>query len=303
MISVCIPVYNCRVTGLIRDLSAMIASSGVTAEIVIIDDRSADQYREDNRKACQDHMYILLEKNIGRSRIRNLFLDYARYPYLLFLDCDSVMTSAGFLLDYIKEIQRSGASVICGGLTNQADVPPGHSSLRWKYGKCREENPASLRNQDPYGFFRSNNFLADRKVFDNIRFDERITGYGYEDTLFAYHLMKDNMTVSHIDNPVLHCCMESNREFLEKSENGVSNLVAIMEYINYEREFIRKIRLLRTYQKIRRWHLLPAVRRISGITRPVLKALLVRGYGRLWMLDLYKLGILLRTDAIKKGRF
>jgi glycosyltransferase involved in cell wall biosynthesis len=299
MISVCIPVYNCRVTGLIRGLSAIIASSGVTAEIVIIDDGSAARYREDNGEACQEHRYILLEKNIGRSRIRNLFLDHARFPYLLFLDCDSVITSAGFLSAYMEELQAGGARVICGGLTNLADAPPRHSSLRWKYGKKREENPASQRNLDPYGFFRTNNFLADRKVFDKIRFDERISGYGYEDTLFAYQLMKNNIKVRHIDNPVLHCCTESNMDFLEKSENGASNLAVIMEYVGHDREFIGRIRLLRAYKKISKWRLLPAARIISHLSRPVLKALLARGYGQLWMLDLYKLGVLLN---IKKGR-
>jgi GT2 family glycosyltransferase len=301
MISVCIPIYNCRVTTLLRELRALIRASGVKAEIILIDDRSSDEYREHNSQLCNEHKYILLENNIGRSRIRNLFLAYAVYPYLLFLDCDSIITSPDFLMNYISELRRTGSPVICGGLTNETSVPPRKERLRWKYGISREENPASLRNLDPYGFFRTNNFIIDRNVLENIGFDERISGYGYEDTLFAYRLMKGGITVMHTDNPVLHCCRESNLEFLDKSKNGVSNLVAIMEYIDYDREFINGIRLLRTHSKLSQWRLQSILALLSRITQPGLKILLAWGYGGLWMLDLYKLGVLLRTGRMKKN--
>jgi glycosyltransferase involved in cell wall biosynthesis len=302
MISVCIPIYNCRVAILLRELRSLIRASGVKAEISLIDDRSADEYREYNRHVCREHKYILLENNIGRSRIRNLFLKHAEFPYLLFLDCDSIINSPDFLNNYVSELRKTGSPVICGGLANETSVPSRKERLRWKYGISREENPAPLRNLDPYGFFRTNNFITDRNVLENIGFDERISGYGYEDTLFAYRLMKGDITVTHIDNPVLHCCRESNREFLDKSKNGVANLVAIMEYIDYDKEFINGIRLLRTHLKLRQWRLLSILTLLSGITQPGLEILLARGYGGLWMLDLYKLGVLLRTGRIKKKR-
>lgn len=37
--------------------------------------------------------YIELKKNIGRAKIRNLFIEYTTNPYLLFLDCDTKIIS------------------------------------------------------------------------------------------------------------------------------------------------------------------------------------------------------------------
>jgi glycosyltransferase involved in cell wall biosynthesis len=301
MISVCIPVFNCNITGLVDKLSEQGEKSCIPYEIILIDDRSSERFRLSNEKAFRDHNCIMLEENIGRSKIRNLFLNYANYDKLLFLDCDSEIISNEFLANYIKEAMPDYSGVIYGGLVNDKTEPPGERRLRWKYGISREGGIASIRERSPYRHFRANNFLVDRKILEVIKFEERIVEYGHEDTLFAYRLMKGGITVKHIDNPVLHCCRESNMEFLDKSKNGVANLVAIMKYTDHDREFINGVRLLRTYLKIRQWRLQSFLGLLSGITQPGLKILLARGLGGLWMLDLYKLGILLQTGTVKKN--
>ena len=79
MLSVCIPVYNFDVTELIFDIRNQINTDDLDAEIIFIDDASQEEMRQRNEivKSLTDH-YILLEKNIGRSKIRNLFLKYSK---------------------------------------------------------------------------------------------------------------------------------------------------------------------------------------------------------------------------------
>ena len=83
MLSVCIPVYNFDVTELITDIRNQINTDDLDAEIIFIDDASQEEMRQRNEivKSLTDH-YILLEKNIGRSKIRNLFLKYSKSDYL-----------------------------------------------------------------------------------------------------------------------------------------------------------------------------------------------------------------------------
>ena len=93
MLSVCIPVYNFNVTSLVEELSKQVRNLEVQVEIIIIDDCSLEAFRQVNEKACSRETYIKLSENIGRSKIRNLFLEHAANEYLLFLDCDSVVIS------------------------------------------------------------------------------------------------------------------------------------------------------------------------------------------------------------------
>jgi hypothetical protein len=290
MISICIPVFDCNITGLVDTLTEQCESSGIPCELILIDDRSSDRFRLCNEKAFRDHNGILLEENIGRSKIRNLFLHYANYDNLLFLDCDSAIVSDEFLGNYIREALLDSSGVIYGGLVNDKTEPPRERRLRWKYGVSREGGKACRRERSPYRHFRANNFLADRKILELVKFEERIVEYGYEDSLFAYRLMKTGIRVRHIDNPVLHSCNEENTEFLRKSEKGVENLVKIIGYTGYDEDFSGNIRLLRVYKRITKLKLCGIVDFSFMLLNPWLKSLLTRGFACLWLLDFYKLG-------------
>src|SRR4030042_667421 len=102
MISICIPVYNFDVTSLVSELSEQVKSLPKPYEVIIIDDCSDNKFKAINRNVCKSFIYIELEENIGRSKIRNLFLRYAKYGYLLFIDCDSIIESSDFLLKYFE---------------------------------------------------------------------------------------------------------------------------------------------------------------------------------------------------------
>ena len=89
--------------------------------------------------------------------------------------------------------------------------------LHWLHGLKREQSFAKDRNIQPNRSFKTNNFFIEKKVFNKVRFNENIQGYGHEDTLFGYELDKQNFTIFHIDNPVVHLGLESSEEFLRKT--------------------------------------------------------------------------------------
>ena len=121
-ISVCIPVYNFDVRELVNSLSKEITNTELNAEIILIDDASSNDFVTIN-EPLKDvaNQFIFLEKNIGRSSIRNLFLSYASGDFLLFLDCDAKIISEKFLQNYLHFIQKNKETkVVFGGFEVEA---------------------------------------------------------------------------------------------------------------------------------------------------------------------------------------
>lgn len=297
MISVCIPVYNFNICKLVDQLSLQGARAGIPFEIIMIDDFSESEYRNINRSTGKNHIYRELEENVGRSRIRNLFTGYSKYEYMLFVDCDSEIPSDHFLENYVSVLQNREFQVICGGRIYDTKLPPAELRLRWRYGISRESHNAAVREKEPYRYFMSNNFVISRKTFEHIRFDERITGYGYEDSLYAWNLLKNSTRIKHTDNPVLHSCTESNTEFIRKTEQGIVNLSRILLFTGYDEEFIKNNRLLRIYYRMRRLQLSLLLRVLFNPFRRILRFMLRHQTACLWIFDLYKLGLFSRVSS------
>jgi len=281
------------VCNLVNALSEQVRQLPVPAEIILIDDCSSDHYRQINELCCNTHNYIKLEKNIGRSAIRNLFLKYAKYHYLLFLDCDSLIISDNFLKSYITEIGRSKPDIICGGRVYDSRKPERTKLLRWKYGIRKESKPAVIRSQKPNASFMTNNFVINRELFETLQFDERLMEYGHEDTLFGFELKKRGIKILHIENTILNGDLEENREYLDKTEKAVRNLKYVLEYTNSNPELIEDITLLRIYFRLRNYKSLISI--MFALTNPAIYYFLSRGYVSIPLFDFYKLGMLNRT--------
>ena len=73
----------------------------------------------------------------------------------------------------------------------------------------------------------TNNFLIRKQAFLSIRLNERIVGYGHEDTLFGIRLKENSVIVKHINNPVVHIGLEDFDEYFEKTLEGLKNLLFI----------------------------------------------------------------------------
>ena len=257
MLSICIPVYNYDCRKLIIDLQSQIGKNDLPAEINIISDGSEKEYDLLYSNFCKGFgnlnglNYTSLDVNKGRSSVRNLLAQQARYNHLLFLDCDSELISEDFLKLYIQEIDEK-IQVICGGRVYPDNCISENKFLHWKYGVSKESKPLNVRLAHPFKSFMSNNFLIEKRIFEKIKFDEKINEYGHEDTLFGFNLEKNGILIRHINNPVLHGYIESNDVFLDKTKMAVNNLVNIIRsHGTDDKGFINTVSLSRIYFQIR----------------------------------------------------
>ena len=291
MLSICIPVYNYNITQLVSGLWEQAEQAGISYEILLIDDGSAS-CKEENRKisALKNVVYKELEHNTGRSAIRNLLAKEAKYPYLIFMDCDAQIYSSAYISKYIECCKKK---IVCYGGRKHAENCPGKEYLlRWKYGRTREDAPASKRSQRANDSFITFNFLIDKDIFQSIKFEEKLKSYGHEDTLFGIELKHLGITVKHIDNPLYHIGLETSESFIKQTESSIRNLVKIQEEINSSEEFRNSSKLLRTYTIISKLHLVKMLARLFGISKTYLLKNLLGENPNLFLFDLYKLGYL-----------
>ena len=291
MLSILIPVYNFDVRDLSTELHKQALSLNIPFEIILIDDASnivSIKMKNRELKSFSAIKYIELDKNIGRSRIRNLLAEEAKYEFLIFMDCDAAVSSPDYIENYIS--YAKGEVLVCGGRTYNEEMPKNTDfSLAWKYGSVRETTNAEIRNKNPNRSFLTNNFFISKSIFKKIHFDENITKYGHEDTLFGYELKKIGINIIHINNSLIHIGLEKNKEFLKKTKTGIENLKYIAENYNLP-DLFQDVKLWKMYKKI-------------GLLRYIIKVLfqffesklsknLISENPNLFVFDLFKLGYL-----------
>ena len=226
MLSVLIPVYNINCSPLVFELHKQLERSKLKYEIICIDDASNIHYKEnDNLNILKNTSFSKLKENIGRSSIRNLLVKNAKYDWLLFLDADTLPTSHMFIENYFDILKNKPIKdVYNGGLSYRNDDKTTNNQLRFKYGIARESIIFTKRNLTPYISLLMSNTLTKKSVFNSVQFDENITKYGHEDSLFSFELKENNIKVIHIDNPVFHTGIEDNIVFINKSKIAIENL-------------------------------------------------------------------------------
>jgi glycosyltransferase involved in cell wall biosynthesis len=224
MISILIPTYNYNVYPLVEKIHNQATESKLDFEIRVYDDCSPNPVVENEAiQLLANGYYKKLEKNIGRSAIRNLLAEEAKYKTLLFLDADTMVFNNSFIHNYIEAIEVN-TQIIYGGIVYQKEAPPAEEILRWKYGNSREALPVSERIKQPHLRFLTLNFLIKKEVFNVLKFNEEIPNLRHEDTLFALDAKKKNIRVQHIENPVTHLGLERSEVFLRKSNESVEAL-------------------------------------------------------------------------------
>lgn len=286
MLSILIPIYNFKIVDVVRKLAKQAENAQVAFEILCFDDGSTEQYRTHNESLIgNEHItYHELTENIGRTKIRNLLAQKAKYKNLLFLDCDIRIDKENFINNYLQHIN---GHVICGGVAYDTKKPKKEAFLRWKYGRKREEKSASFRNQSPYQSFTACNMLISKKVMLIHAFNEELTQYGHEDTLLGIELKKAGITVAHIDNPIIHLGLDSCLSFIKKTESGLDNLMLLIN----KGKIGRDIKLYRHYQF---WKKTLFLSRIPfNMAKNTSRKKLLNGNASLFWFDLYKLSYLL----------
>jgi len=293
MLSICIPVYNYYIAELVKSLHNEAETLSIAYEILLSDNASEAHFRKENSllASLPNVFYFQSEVNLERAGNRNFLFKSARYPYILFMDCDSKVSKNDYIRDFLPYCVPG---IICSGgrIYDAAKPTDAKLMIHWKVGRCRESHPAEVRSKHPNNSFMSCNFLIDKKLFDIVKFDERLSGYCNEDTLFGIELKKKGITITHINNPLYHLGLEKAEVYLSKIEEGLRNYHKINFLYNNDPQFIESVKILRVEKKIKKLHLVKYFRRLFLVTRKVMYKNLTGKHPGLFVYDLYKLGYL-----------
>jgi len=292
-ISLLVPVCDYDIHAIIHSMKKCIGTIPEFVEIIIGDDGSSPENKEKYRSLEGDGVRLIsLEKNIGRSAIRNRLALEAKGDHLLFIDADAMIpgTAETFIQNWISSAGLS--RVISGGILYH-ESPPGDPDkmLRWKYGRKREQKKASYRNKHPYSSFSTFNVLIEKSVFEKLRFNEEIKHYGHEDTLFSYQLHKAGIMIAHIDNGLIHEGIEPNREYLNKVKLGIENLSMLYDFVTDKHLFATTVKLVRDYRMMSIFRLTLILAGLFIRFRERMELRIDSAKPPLWLFDAYKIAM------------
>lgn len=292
MLSILIPIYNFEVTELVQVLHQQGLQLPVPFEIILVDDASTNlQTKRSNQLLPRLEFVTLheLENNIGRAKIRNYLAQLAQYDFLVYMDGDSMPVDTRFLERYYEHLNSQ--KVLCGGRTYQVKQPHLQALLlHWKYGSNREATTAAQRSIAPHRSFMTNNFVVPKAIILQFPFDESITQYGHEDTLFGLALEQSNIQIEHLDNPLEHIDIEIASVFLSKTARAIQNLWRL--HLQYD--LTGKVKLLNYYLWCRKWRIAGLVYFVYQLLAPLIQRNLKSSNPNLYLFDVYKLALLIK---------
>ncbi len=226
MISVLIPTFNYDITDLVATIHNQLSESGVQFEIICHEDGSDNKKHTSNKSITNfDHTKHLISKNnIGSVFSRQKLAEEAQYSWLLFLDADVMPKFNDFITKYINVIYKNSHSAIYGGICyHNKNINP-NTSLRWKYGRLKEQVSAKKRNKLPFKHLLSANFLIRKDVF--MLLNSKITENSYGlDNYFSALFKQNNYSVLHINNETFHLGIEENYIYLKKKKKAAKTLL------------------------------------------------------------------------------
>lgn len=300
MISILIPVYGESVDAQLANLASEVKGLDYPVEIIVCDDASP----KPAAPAFSDYKgvefrFIQLQENLGRSRIRNYLAQEAKYNQLIFIDADCQPIHSKFINTYKLNFEEE--IVLVGGQLFAEEEPTRiDNKLRWFYGSKVEARPLIERQKSPYKSFMANNFSISKALLKKYPFDENHTGYGHEDTLFGFQLRNNQVNVVHIKNPIRHLGNESNKVFLNKTVEGVHNLVRLYR----EGKIDNHVRLIKTFESLKLTGFMGLTRAIMNKRKDRYYQELLKGSGKLRKFSLFKMSEFMiemrRLDELEK---
>lgn len=284
MLSILIPTkdYDCH--RLIKELHRQGQALDIPFEILVGEDgtSAANLNLNNTSDNLPNYRRIVKTHNIGRAKMRNLLALESRYSNLIFIDSDAIVEKSDFLAIYAEALKSY--SVVCGGLYHADKCPNNNCSLRYRYEKETDKKRDALtRSKAPYDRFSTFNFAIKKDIFVAILFDDSITRYGHEDTLFGKELEKRGIKIKHIENRLLHNGLEDNATFLAKTEQALFNLKEMKDKIG-------ETPLLIAVHKLQKFHLEGLFMAFWKRCKGILKKNLLGNKPSLKIFNIYKLG-------------
>lgn len=293
MLSILIPTYNYNIYPLVASIFEQCERCKIVFEIICYDDGSDKFHVENNQiNLLKNSKYIVLEKNIGRSAIRNKLANDATFEHLLFLDADTMPINDFFIKNYCQYIDET-PKIAYGGIKYQEEKPKKDELLRWVYGKEREALGVESRNKNCYLSFLTLNFLIHKSIFKTVRFNEGIPNLRHEDTLFSYNLKQENIKIIHIDNPVYHYGLDCFQKAIKKEKESLSALKYLIDNKLISSEYVG---ISRVASIIKRFKLIFFFENFHKTTSTIFLKNLASKNPSLFIFDLYRLGYLCQLN-------
>ncbi len=291
-VSVLIPTYNDRVltqvTRLQAQLAALASTCALSYEVIVADDCSTNlAVRQENEclMALPHCRLVSLRSNVGRAGVRNRLAEEACYPWLIYIDA-ALWIPDGFVGNYLWHVGK--AQVVCGGSTVDAQSSP--QGLRYVYESSSAPRfSASERQRNPYRAFRTNNFMIAREVMMAHPLRADIRTYGYEDVLFGKELARHEVSIAHIDNPVIYRLLEDNATYLHKVEESLRTLHAYRDELNGYSP------LLQGVEWLQKWRVAGAMRLLYQLFGSLVRRNLMGGHPSLLLFKVFKVGAYLQV--------
>ena len=296
MLSILIPTYNYNAYPLAFQIQKLAVKAKVNFELICIDDGSLSKLNKENEKinTLANCKFIATKKNAGLSTNRNTLAKVSSYEYLLFIDGDSLLKDDKFILNYLNAIKEN-TDVIYGGRIHPKKVSV-KRKLRWKYGVKKEDVPVSKRKKQKYKCILFNNTLIKKNVFEKIKFNNSITQYGHEDTLFAFNLSKIKATVLHIENAILHNDIDLSHVYINKTLKSIENLNVLYRNNMIEPSFVT---FLNSFNKIKRLKINYIFAYSHNILLPLYKMQLNSKYPSIVILNTLKMSYFCKINLEK----
>ncbi len=292
-------VYELDPSPLLKQIIAQIERVSAKTYILIHDDGSAPSWQEKLKNEWSKDPRVELSLsavNQGRSKARNTLLKKADAHYLLMIDGDAQIEDPDFLEKYWASAQSKTVSVGGKKLANTKATP--NCELRWLYAQQREIRSVAKRKERGFLSFQSNCFLMDLGHLEGLYFDEKLLGYGHEDSLFGLRLKDLDWSINHIDLPTIYQADEASPQFLAKTEQALSNLLYIKEHYPHYAQYFP---LLIGLNKIKSWRLTTVALGLYHLGGKRFYSNLCSSKPSLKVFDLYRLLRLLELDRSNKG--
>lgn len=296
MLSILIPIFNYNAFPLVLELHKQCLECGIDFEIICQDDASKSELNLENEKinSLSNCTFTELKVTIAHRQNRNALANAARFENLLFIDGDSIIIRNNYLSSYLAEI--NDFDIIYGGRLHPKLCPSNNQKLRWKYGKYIEDKSVEKRNLAPFQSLLFNNTIIKKVSFEKVKFDTKLTKYGHDDTQLSNQLSQLNLKLKHIDNPVEHGDIDSNKIYILKTKSAIENLNYLNEIGEINRDFSKLISLLIITNKFKLTYL------ISIIYKKIEHLLLRNLEGdnpNLYLYNLFKIGYLCKISLEK----
>lgn len=204
----------------------------VPVEIVALDDGSGDpglaaRVAEAVTALRLPARFVRLSANEGRARGRNRLARHARADRMLFIDADMLPDSDHFLADWLALIDARNPAAAFGGFSLNQTPRTRENALHRFMALQSDCHSAADRSRDPAKHVFTANLLVRRDVFDSIGFDERFTGWGWEDVEWGIRVAA-RWPIVHADIPASHLGLDSAATMARKYEQSAANFARVV---------------------------------------------------------------------------